>query len=106
MNETYDVTLPVLVAVTALPGAIFWRQNVGKFRSMDGRRVIQATSIDGVADIMGAYRCRPVAIETKTKTGTLRKTQVTFRDAWEAAGGIYIVARSPEEAVVALGEIT
>lgn len=102
MNETVDITQPVLVAITALPGAIFWRQNQGTFRTMDGRRVVSATSITGVADIMGAYRSRPVAIETKTKTGPMRKTQKTFRENWEKAGGIYIVARSPDEALIAL----
>lgn len=105
MSETYDVTIPTLIAVTALPGAIFWRQNQGTFRTMDGKRVIQATSISGVADIMGAYRARPVAIETKTVRGSLRETQKTFREMWERAGGVYLVVRSPEQAVAALGQI-
>lgn len=105
MNETVDVTQPVLVAITALPGAIFWRQNCGTFRTMDGRRVVSATSIDGIADIMGAYRARGVAIETKSKTGPMRKTQKTFRENWERAGGLYFVARSPEEALAALETI-
>ena len=100
--ETYDVTIPVLVAVTALPGAVFWRQNCGTFRSMDGRRVIQATSIDGLGDIMGGYRGYPVAIETKARLGKLRTTQKTFRENWEKAGGVYIVARSPEDALSSL----
>lgn len=105
MNETVDITQPVLVAITILPGAIFWRQNQGTFRTMDGRRVVAATSITGIADILGAYRARPVAIETKTRTGSLRKTQLTFRINWERAGGIYIVARSPEEAIAGLEAI-
>lgn len=105
MTETYDITIPTLVAVSALPGGIFWRQNCGKFRSMDGRRVVSATSIAGVADVMGAYKTRPIAIETKTATGTMRKTQKDFRTQWEKAGGVYIVARSPEQAVAELGKI-
>lgn len=105
MNETVDITQPVLVAITALPGAIFWRQNQGTFRTMDGRRVVSATSITGVADIMGAYRARPVAIETKTKTGPMRKTQTTFRDNWVKAGGLYFVVRSPDAALAALETI-
>lgn len=105
MNETVDVTQPVLVAITDLPGAIFWRQNQGTFRTMDGRRVVSATSITGIADILGAYRARPVAIETKTRTGSLRKTQIIFRKNWERAGGIYIVARSPQDAIAGLEAI-
>jgi hypothetical protein len=99
--ETEDVTQPVLIAVTALPGAMFWRQNTGTFRTMDGLRVVKA-SVNGVGDIMGAYFGRAVAIETKTLTGPLRKTQVRFRAKWEKAGGLYIVARSSEDALTAL----
>ena len=101
-GETQDVTQPVLVAITALRGAIFWRQNQGTFRTMDGRRIVSATSISGVVDILGAYRSRPVAIETKTRTGTLRKTQKTFRENWMRAGGVYLVVHSPQEALMAL----
>jgi hypothetical protein len=104
MAETADVTIPVLEAVTALPGAMFWRQNTGTYRTMDGLRVVKV-SANGVGDILGAYRGRPVAIETKTETGTLRKTQKLFRAAWERAGGVYIIARSPIEAVAALEAI-
>ena len=105
MTETADITVPVLIAVTALPGAMFWRQNTGTFRTMDGRRVVKV-SADGIADVMGAYRGRAVAIETKTQLGTLRITQKRFRDAWERAGGAYIIARSPEEALAALEALT
>lgn len=101
MTETADVTVPVLCAVTALPGAVFWRQNTGVFKTMDGRRTVKVSAV-GVGDIMGAFRGWPVAIETKSETGRLRATQGRFRDAWERAGGIYIIARSPEEAVSAL----
>lgn len=106
MAETQDVTLPVLVAVTALPGAMFWRQNCGKFLTPDGKRVVQATSIDGIADIMGHYWGRATAIETKTKRGKLRDTQKKFRDQFTRDGGIYIVARSPDEAISALKSLS
>jgi hypothetical protein len=106
MSETTDITMPTLVAVTALPGAIFFRVNCGKFLTLDGRRVISSTSIDGVADIMGTFRGYSVAIETKTKRGALRKTQITFRDRHTQAGGIYVVARSPSEAIAALQSLS
>ena len=102
--ETADVTVPVLIAVSALPGAIFYRQNTGTFLTLDGRRVVKVAP-PGVGDIMGAYRGRPVAIETKVPRGTLRPTQRRFRDAWTAAGGVYIVARSPADALAALAKL-
>lgn len=98
MAETEDVTVPVLIALTALPGGMFYRQNTGTFRTMDGKRIVKV-SANGIADIMGCYRGRGVAVETKTKDGRLRQSQRLFRAAWERGGGAYIVARSPDEAV-------
>ena len=104
MTETEDVTVPTLIAVTALSGAHFWRANTGTFRTMDGLRVVKV-SATGIGDIMGAYRGHAVAIETKTKTGDLRISQKRFRAAWEKAGGVYIVARSPDDALAALAAL-
>lgn len=105
MSETYDVTQPALVAISKFPGAVFWRQNCGRFRSMDGRRVINATSVDGIADIMGVYRGFAVAIETKTKTGQQLESQKRFQVAFEKSGGKYIIARSVDDAVSALSAL-
>lgn len=99
--ETSDVTNPTLIALTALPGGMFWRQNSGTFRTLDGRRFVKASAV-GVADIMGCYRGRAVAVETKAKTGRLSTSQQRFRAVWEAAGGLYVVARCAEDAVSAV----
>jgi hypothetical protein len=57
---------------------------------------------DGTADIIGCIGDRggsggaaggAVAIECKTGKGVLTKEQRAFRDAWQRAGGVYIVAR-------------
>jgi len=103
-SETADVTVPVLVAVSALPGAMFWRQNTGTFLTLDGKRHVKV-SANGIGDIMGGYRGRGVAIETKTLTGKLRITQVRFRNAWVATGNVYIVARSVDDALAALAAL-
>ena len=102
MTETYDITLPVLVAVSQLPNACFYRVNCGAFRTMDVKRVVQSVSVEGVADIMGTYRGFSIALETKTRTGKQLKTQRIFQKNHERAGGIYIIARSEDEAVCAL----
>lgn len=105
MSETYDITQPVLVAVSRFPNAAFWRQNCGRFRSMDGRRVVNATSIEGIADIMGVYRGFAVAIETKTKSGKQLESQKRFQTAFEKSGGKYIIARCVDDAVSALSAL-
>lgn len=100
MAETYDVTIPVLTAVSKL--GIFWRQNSGMFRTLDGLRVIRATSIEGIADIMGCYKSHAVAIETKSGVARLEKSQKRFRRQWEANGGAYIIARNVDQALAGL----
>lgn len=91
----------VLVAVSALPGGMFWRQNAGTFLTLDGRRKVKV-SVNGVGDIMGVYRGRAVAIETKSLEGEQRETQERFQRAFERAGGLYVIARSAAEALSAL----
>ena len=102
--ETADITVPVLIAVSALQGAMFWRQSAGVFLTLDGKRHVKAAA-NGIGDIMGGYKSRGIAIETKTRTGRLRITQKRFRSAWEKTGNIYIVARSPEHALEVLAKL-
>jgi hypothetical protein len=103
-GEVQDVTNPVLVAVSALPETTVWRQNSGVFLTLDGKRYVKA-SATGVADIMGAHRGWPIAIETKTRRGTLERSQRRFREAWTRAGGVYIVARCVDDALAALAAL-
>ena len=98
-----DIVRSILVAVSALPGAMFFRQNTGVFRTLYGRRVVRVAPT-GIADIMGIYWSLGTAIEVKTLTGTARESQVRFRKAWERAGGYYMIARSPEQALSGLAE--
>lgn len=57
----------------------------------------------GIADFLGIHRGRPVAIETKAGKNRLSQAQREFKKAWEAAGGIYIEARGPEDVCRGLG---
>lgn len=86
----------VLVAVSSLPESLFYRNNTGE-GELRGRWI--AFGLRGSGDIMGCYRGRAVAIECKARKGRLAKSQKDFRVAWERAGGLYIVARSVEDAV-------
>jgi hypothetical protein len=102
MNETVDVTSPVLVAVSKLPGAVFYRQNCGLFLTLDGKRHIRATSIEGLGDIVGTYRGYSIHIETKKRRGVQGESQRMYQKKHEQAGGVYIIAKSPEQALAAL----
>ena len=56
----------------------------------------------GVADIIGIYKGRPLAIEVKTEKGKLSQHQSRFLDIWRREGGIAIVARSIDDVKNAL----
>lgn len=90
----------ILLAVSkAFYPGIFWRQNAGKVKTADGYWV--ELGPDGIADIVGFLPDdgRSVFIECKRKTGKQRETQEGFQKAARRGGAIYVVARSPEEAV-------
>ena len=90
----------ILVAVTALPGAMLWRQNTGVAHTDSGRTV--RFSRPGTPDILGVLRGRAIGIECKSETGRLSSDQRHWCDAWQAAGGLYVVARSVSDALEAL----
>lgn len=110
LNET-------LVALSALPETLVYRNNTGmawtgkKVDAVVGQlvRVKPGTVIlenarpirfglPGSGDIMGATSGRPLAVETKDAIGKQRESQELFERAWVRAGGIYILARSADEA--------
>lgn len=99
MAETYDLTLPLLAKLSKLPNSVFWRQNSGMLRSMDGARIVRAASINGLPDILGVVNGFPVAVETKTARRRQSDSQRRFQSAFEQAGGVYIVARDIETAL-------
>ena len=93
----------ILIAVSALPGAMVWRHNTGSGK-LHGRQWIEF-GCPGSGDIIGCYRGRAIAIECKSPTGRQSTPQKRFQAAWELAGGVYIVARSVEDAVEGLKNV-
>lgn len=89
----------ILLALSeAFHPGIFWRQNAGKVQTVDGYWV--ELGQDGIAGIVGFLPGGQIVfIECKRKTGKQRKTQEGFERAVSAAGAIYVVARSSEDAV-------
>lgn len=94
----------VLVAVSALPGALVWRNNSGLLFSRSGHRV--RASVPGAPDILGVYRGRAIGIETKTERGRQSTQQRRFQEAFERAGGLYILARRVADALEPLRAVT
>jgi hypothetical protein len=110
-----------LVAVTALPEVMAWRNNTGT--GWQGTRISRAPGATlvvqrgmvilqdarpisfgllGSPDIIGVIAGRGFGLEMKAARGRLEESQPKFRRAWEAAGGLYGVPRSVEEALAVL----
>lgn len=112
MNDT-------LVALSALPETLVKRANTGMAWQGKEMKVPVGSSVTvtrdmvilqearpvkfgtpGQADIDGVHRGIAIQVESKTRTGRQSDSQSKFQRAWERAGGIYVLARSAEEAVV------
>jgi len=109
MNLETQIQQDIMIALSDA-GYLVNRQQVGKFKSMYGDRIINVgqpgmadisaivpvtITADMVGSVVGAY----VEIEVKTLTGTQRKAQVLRELAVNKRGGKYIVARSPVDAM-------
>ncbi|KKN17985.1 hypothetical protein LCGC14_0960440 [marine sediment metagenome] len=91
-------------------GGMFWRARPPQYIRAKGSNqgfAIHATE-PGMPDIMGCYYGLSVGLEVKTPTGTLRDTQVAFRERYTRAGGHYFIVRSipdTEKALIKLDDI-
>ena len=98
-----DLNTLILIEITRRAGAMFWRENSGMLRAPKSERRIMVGT-PGIGDIMGVYRGRAIAIETKVRDKQL-KTQSDFQTAFELAGGLYAICRSVKDAVDALDKL-
>lgn len=99
----------IQLAIGSRPDTRIWRQNAGRwFHVPDpcprcrpkGRWIAGAPT--GAADLSGVHKGRCLQIEVKSATGTQRTEQVRWENMVVSQGGIYLLARSPEEVVKAL----
>jgi penicillin-binding protein-related factor A (putative recombinase) len=85
-----------------LHGAVLVRVQAGGMRV--GDHFVRGADA-GTADMLGIWKERPFAVEVKTtknKAGPRKngqsEAQIGFQAWWEAAGGVYLLARSVEDA--------
>src|SRR3989304_2391215 len=104
-----DIQREVLIALSAA-GCMVWRSNTGlaypisemKQSKRPPRAVM--VGVPGQPDILGvATGGRGLAVECKRERGRQSPQQRLFQAAWEKAGGMYILARSVEDALKGLG---
>lgn len=94
------ITRACLAELNSLEGCYAYRNNTGAV--MIGKRPVRFGD-PGSGDIIGAFLGRAIAIENKTRRGKQSDVQRRWQEKWEAAGGLYILARSVAEMRVSLG---
>ncbi|MFA4834803.1 MAG: hypothetical protein WC749_01855 [Dehalococcoidia bacterium] len=85
---------------TALKGAC--KDLLSLYRIWTFPVVAAMGSHPGIADRLGFYKGRGLAIEFKRPKGVLSESQKEFKKRWEDAGGLYIECRSIEDLATAL----
>lgn len=101
MNYESEVSLmrACMVAVSAIPGTLVKRQNVGVARTATG---VIRFGTPGEGDIAVVHQGRAIELEVKTRTGRQSDQQKHYQAAFERAGGKYVVVRSVGEAINAV----
>lgn len=97
-----DILHAIMVALSAVPGCLVRRQNVG-LAALKNRAGYIRFGVAGQADLSVIYRGRAIEIEVKTASGAQSDLQRDYQRAVERAGGLYVVARSVADAMRALG---
>lgn len=87
----------------AKDGAMWWRNNTGAAVGIGGCMI--RFGAPGSPDILGVYNGRSVGIEVKPPRKYQSKGQKQFQQWFEAAGGLYILARSVEAVQAALTQV-
>jgi hypothetical protein len=101
-NET-ELQREILQRLSKLPGVMIWRNNSGVGRGLNNPGHVIRYGCPGAPDILGVADGQAVGIEVKGPRGRLSKRQKNFRQAFEKAGGRYVVARSVEDALEGVG---
>lgn len=108
-REVRTVQNPALLAASALPGVLVFRQMSGVFRSMSDPDRVVRVGLPGMADAGAIVRVLitpdmvgktvGVALQTEFKTATGRQAddQRTWAEAVRRAGGIYELVRSADQ---------
>lgn len=118
MKSEKAIQAETLIAVTALPGIMAWRENSGfawvgeevraatgaSIRLEPGMKILRnarplRAGVPGIADIMGVAKGKAFALECKVATGAQEVSQRRFERAFVAKGGLYTVVKDPDEAV-------
>lgn len=97
MKSNEKATQKAILDYLALTGVFHWRNNSGAMRTEHGSFVrFGAAGSPDIVVVLPPHG-QLLGIEVKDGRGSLSATQKAFRDALEAVGGLYLVARSLDD---------
>jgi len=101
MPREAEIQRDILAAIGALPGVLVERTNTGSAVDPRTGRVVRFGH-PGAPDIRCTIGGRSLAIEVKSATGRQSPEQQRWQAAFEAAGGVYCLARCVDDATSAV----
>ena len=104
-EDSFQMYVALLFSEACRNTVWFAVPNGGKRDKITAARLKLMGVRSGVADIIVLSRSRPLALELKIpKTGRQSDNQKGFQAFWEANGGIYRLARTPDEVKAFISE--
>lgn len=93
----------ILAALSALPECLVWRNETGLVAWPNAPHKRFRIGTPGSPDIVGVYKGRAIGVEVKSARGRQSRQQCRFKQQWEKAGGVYVIARSVDDALQGIG---
>ncbi len=102
-----DIQQQLRLAISqTCPDVVLWRNAAGVATRTDTGATQRFGLVQGAADLVGILTVHGVGvslwIEVKSATGRVSREQALFRQLVEKYGAVYILARSPSEALAEL----
>lgn len=116
-NAETNIQNAILLALSRA-GALVWRNHVGVYRPISDPDSVVRIGTPGMADIIGVVPVTitpemvgktigvAAAFEVKTAKGAQEQKQKLWQHALQQRKGIYLIARSPEQAAQQLASIS
>jgi len=99
-----DIEIQILTWLNQQVDCFAFKINQSGFHDGKGWRKRTNGSLNGISDIIGIYKGKPLAVEVKNSTGTVTDEQKRFLSHYQKMGGIAFVARSLSDAINSLSK--
>jgi len=105
-DNEHQIQARILERLGLLRNGFFWRENSGMVKQTDsyGKVRMWRAGIQGIADVIGVYKGRFVAIEVKAKGKKPSVFQIAYLERVKQCGGIAFVCDDDKEVVRLLEE--